>query len=74
MTTITTPIDKDLEEFINMEIREGNSETKAHVVRQALRLLREDRAYKRIREAEEDMKEGRVYKGDLRKLVKKLPA
>lgn len=74
MTTITTPIDKDLEEFINAEIREGNSETKAHVVRQALRLLREDRAYKRIREAEEDMKEGRVYKGDLRKLVKKLPA
>ncbi len=74
MTTITTPIDKDLEDFINMEIREGNSETKAHVVRQALRLLREDRAYKRIREAEEDIKEGRVYKGDLHKLIKKLPS
>ena len=74
MTTITTPIDKDLEEFINTEIREGNSETKAHVVRQALRLLREDRAYQRIREAEEDIRGGRVYKGDLRKLIKKLPA
>ncbi len=73
MTTITTPIDKELEEFINAEIREGNSETKAHVVRQALRLLREDRAYKRIQEAELDIKEGRVYKGDLRLLMKKLP-
>ena len=74
MTTITTPIDKELEEFINTEIREGNSETKAHVVRQALRLLREDRAYKRIHEAELDIKEGRVYKGDLRLLLKKLPS
>ena len=73
MTTITTPIDKELEEFINAEIREGNSETKAHVVRQALRLLREDRAYKRIQEAELDIKEGRVYKGDLRLLMKKQP-
>ena len=74
MTTITTPIDKDLEEFINTEIREGNSETKAHVVRQALRLLRDERVYKRILEAELDMKEGRVYKGNLKALLKELPA
>jgi Arc/MetJ-type ribon-helix-helix transcriptional regulator len=74
MTTITTPINKELEEFINAEVREGNAETKAHVVRQALRLLQEDRAYSRIREAEADVKEGRVYRGDLRKLIAKLPS
>lgn len=74
MTTITTPIEKDLEEFIERELREGRSESKAHVVRSALRLLREERAFERIREAEEDISSGHVYKGDLKKLLKKLPS
>ncbi len=73
MTTITTPIEKDLQDFIESEIREGNAETKAHVVRNALRRLREERAFERIQEAEQDIKEGRVYKGNLRSLLKKLP-
>ncbi|TSD05077.1 MAG: hypothetical protein Greene07147_789 [Parcubacteria group bacterium Greene0714_7] len=71
MTTITTPIDKDLEEFIKSELREGRAESKAHVVRSALRLLREERALAEIREAEEDIRAGRVYSGDLRTLAKR---
>ncbi len=73
MSTITTPIGNDLELFIESEIREGNAETKAHVVRVALMRLREERALERLREAEEDIRVGRVYRGDLRKLLKKLP-
>ena len=72
MTTITVPIDKDLENFIESEIKSGKSETKAHVVRYALKQLREERALERIQEAERDIQEGRVYKGDLRKLVTKM--
>jgi len=74
MTTITTPIGKELEEFIGREMREGRAATKTQVVRQALELLREERALERIREAEEDIKRGRVYRGNLRKLIKKLPS
>ena len=37
MTTITVPIDKDLENFIESEIKSGKSETKAHIVRYALK-------------------------------------
>lgn len=73
MATITTPLDKDLEAFIESELREGRAESKAHVVRSALRLLREERALEHIREAEEDIRAGRVYRGDLRTLLKKLP-
>ncbi len=73
MATITTPVEKDLEAFIAREVREGRAESKAHVVRSALRLLREERAFERIREAEEDIRSGRVYAGDLRALLKKLP-
>ncbi|MEK7614137.1 MAG: hypothetical protein AAB428_00520 [Patescibacteria group bacterium] len=70
MTTITIPIDKDLERFIEEELAHGG-ESKAHLVRYALERLREERALLRIQEAENDIKEGRVYKGDLKKLLKK---
>jgi Arc/MetJ-type ribon-helix-helix transcriptional regulator len=72
MTTITIPITKELESFINEEIRAGTSDSKAHLVRFALGRLREERALSRLREAELDIKVGRVYKGDLKKLLKKV--
>ncbi len=71
MTTITVPIDKGLEEFIESELRAGTGESKAHLVRYALTRLREERALARLHEAEADIKEGRVYQGDLKKLLKK---
>lgn len=71
MTTITVPITKELESFIEEEIEAGTSESKAHLVRFALGRLREERALSRIQEAEADIQTGRVYKGDLKKLLKK---
>lgn len=71
MTTITIPITKELHSFIESEIRAGTSESKAHLVRYALGRLQEERALSRIQEAETDIKEGRVYQGDLKKLLKK---
>ncbi|MDP3902003.1 MAG: hypothetical protein Q8Q21_00240 [bacterium] len=70
MTTITIPITKDLESFIEEELSSGVSESKAHLVRFALRRLMEERALARIGEAETDIKVGRVYEGDLKKIVK----
>lgn len=72
MTTITVPINNELEQFINDELKSGKGETKAHVVRYALTRLREERAIERLHEAEIDIKEGRVYQGSLRALVKKM--
>ncbi|HCC06012.1 TPA: hypothetical protein DEP94_01460 [Candidatus Nomurabacteria bacterium] len=71
MTTITVPITKDLEFFIDEELKLGTSESKAHLVRYALGRLQEERVLARLSEAEIDIKEGRVYKGDLKKLLKK---
>jgi len=73
MATITTPLDKDLEAFIDRELKEGRAESKAHVVRSALRLLREERALAEIREAEEEIRAGRLIRGDLREILKKFP-
>ena len=72
MTTITVPITADLEDFIKEEVAEGASESKAHLVRYALARLREERALARLHEAEDDIKEGRVYKGNLRNILKKV--
>ena len=71
MTTITVPITKELESFIEEELKAGTSESKAHLVRFALGRLQEERAISRLREAEGDIKEGRVYEGDLKKLIAK---
>jgi len=71
MSTITIPINRELESFIEEELRAGTSDSKAHLVRFALGRLREERALARIQEAETDIKAGRVYKGDLKKLLKK---
>jgi Arc/MetJ-type ribon-helix-helix transcriptional regulator len=70
MTTITVPITKELESFISEELSAGTSESKAHLVRFALMRLREERALSRLNEGEADIKAGRVYKGDLKKLIK----
>lgn len=69
MTTITVPITKELESFISEEIRAGLCDSKAHLVRFALMRLQEERALSRLSEAEADIKTGRVYKGNLKKLV-----
>lgn len=72
MTTITVPINPELEQFIEDELKSGKSETKAHVVRYALMRLKEDRALERLDEAEKDIREGRVYNGSLKALAKKI--
>ena len=72
MSTITVPLPRDLEDFINDEVASGRGESKAHLVREALVRMREEKALHRLKEAEEDIKVGRVYKGDLAKLLKKM--
>ncbi len=72
MTTITVPISKELENFIQEEISSGTSETKAGLVRLALVRLQEERALSRLDEAERDIQEGKVYRGQLKMLLKKM--
>lgn len=72
MSTITVPLPPDLEAFIEEEVASGRGESKAHLVREALVRLREEKALARLREAESDIAEGRVYTGDLAKLLRKM--
>ena len=72
MSTISVPIPSFLEEFIKQMIDSGYAANKADVVRKALISLREDEAVNAVLEAENDIREGKIFTGDARALVKKL--
>jgi Arc/MetJ-type ribon-helix-helix transcriptional regulator len=74
MTTLSIPITSEQERFINSLVKSGKAANKAHAVRQALERMAEDEAICAVMEGERDIREGRVYKGDLRKLLKKFKA
>ena len=74
MTTISVPITSEQEKFINDLIKSGKAANKAHAVRYALQRLAEEEAINAVFEGERDVREGRVYRGDLRKLAKKYGA
>ena len=74
MTTISVPITGEQEKFINDLVKSGKAANKAHAVRYAIQRLAEEEAIESVRRGLADIKAGRVYKGNLRKLVKKFSA
>ncbi len=68
MATLSVPLTKDLEEFIESQVRLGKLENKAAVVRRALRLLAEEEAVAAVLKADQEPS----VRGDLDKLAKKL--
>jgi Arc/MetJ-type ribon-helix-helix transcriptional regulator len=71
MSTISVPIPAVLEQFIEDMIADGRASNKADLVRKALMKYREDEAINAVLEAEQDIREGRVFSGDLNELSKK---
>ena len=68
MATLSVPLTKDLEEFIEAQVRLGKMENKAAVVRRALRLFAETEAIAAALKADQEPS----IRGDLDKLAKKL--
>ena len=73
MSTISVPLTQNLEEFIEEMIRLGTAPTKAEVVRQAIARYAEDQAVTRVLRAEQEFREGKILRGDLRKLLQSMP-
>ncbi len=72
MSTLSVPITPELEKFINEQIAMGHSDNKAQVVRRALRRLAEEQAIQDVLEAQQEVREGKILRGNLRDIVKKL--
>lgn len=71
MTTISVPINTKQAEFIDSLIKRNFATNKADAVRKAIDLLAEEEAIASVLRAEQDLLEGRVFRGDLRKILKK---
>ncbi len=72
MSTISVPIPASLETFIRDMIRRGIAPNKATVVRQALQRYAEDQAVEAVLRSEQELREGKILRGDLRELAKKI--
>jgi len=71
MSTISVPLPSFLEEFIKKMVDSGQAANKADVVRRALMQYREDEAFNAIMQASQEVKEGKIYSGNIEDLVKK---
>ncbi len=70
MTTLSVPISGELEAFIESQIKSGESPNKAAVVRKALMRLAEEEAIRAVLMSEQEVREGKILKGDLRKILR----
>ena len=70
MTTISVPLPKELLDFVDYEVSEGNVDNRAQAVRKAIRLMKERREIDDILQASQQVREGLVYQGNLRDIIK----
>ncbi|KKR84590.1 MAG: hypothetical protein UU48_C0012G0005 [Candidatus Uhrbacteria bacterium GW2011_GWF2_41_16] len=72
MSTISVPLPHPLESFIERMVKRGAASTKAEVVRQALARYAEDEAVESVLRAQQELREGKEIRGDLREILKKM--
>ena len=70
MATLSVPLPEKLEIFINRMVKRGAASNKAEVVRQALAHYEEEVAVQTILRAQQEFRDGKEVRGDLRKLLK----
>ena len=71
MTTISVPINVKQAEFIDSLVKRNFATNKADAVRKAIDLLAEEEAVASVLRGEQDLLEGRVFRGNLRKILNK---
>lgn len=72
MSTLSVPLKPGQEEAIEMLIKNGYGANKADVIRRALEQFIEDVAIMAVLRAEQEVAEGKVLHGDIRKLIKQI--
>lgn len=72
MSTLSIPLSPEQEKFVKSLVKRNIVPNKAEAVRRALRLLEEEEAVSDVLRAQQEVREGKVLKGDIRKLLKKI--
>ena len=69
MATISVPLSPKQQECLDTLVAEGAGANRADVMRRALEKFAEDEAVKAVVEAEQEVREGKILRGDLRKIL-----
>ena len=72
MSTLSVPLTHPLESFIEQMVKRGAASSKAEVVRQALARYAEDEAVEAVLRSEQEARDGKVLRGDLHDLLKRI--
>lgn len=72
MSTISVPMPAHLEEALENLIKDGRGSNKAELVRRAVAKMVEEEAILSVLQAEQEVHEGKIFKGDLMELLKKI--
>lgn len=72
MSTLSVPLNKNLEEIVNSFVKKGYATNKAEVMRKALIFLAEEEAMQDVLRAERELADGKILRGDLRKIVARM--
>lgn len=72
MSIITISIPAELEKFVKDEVFSGEFESKSQVVKKALKKFQEDLVVERILKASKNAREGKILRGNLDDLLKKI--
>jgi len=72
MSLLSVPLTPELEQTINRLVKDGVASNKAALVRKAIEFFAEEQAVNEVLQAEKELKEGRILRGDLKELAKKI--
>jgi len=71
MSTLSVPLPIHIEEAMSQMVKRGLGSTKASIAREAITKFIEDEAVFAVLRAEQEIREGKIVRGDLRKILKK---
>ncbi|HEC32965.1 MAG TPA: CopG family transcriptional regulator [Candidatus Kaiserbacteria bacterium] len=69
MSTISVPLTKEREAKLDNLVKDGVAPNRAAVMRKALDKLAEDEAIEAVFRAEREVTEGKILRGDIRKVL-----
>lgn len=72
MSTLSIPLTPELEKFVINQVKLGRAENKASVVRLALIQYERDEAVRGVLESHREALNGKILRGDLDELAKKI--
>jgi len=72
MSTLSVPLTPELSKMIDKMVESGVGANKAEVARKAIEYFAEEKAIEAVLKAEKEVAEGKILRGDLDELAKKL--